>query len=39
VILDSKDTINAISTELRDRGYENDCGRITGDTPKDVEIH
>lgn len=34
VILDSKDTINAISTELRDRGYKHDCGRITGDTPK-----
>jgi len=34
VILDSKDTLNAISTELRDRGYEHYCGRITGDTPK-----
>ncbi|QIZ69926.1 type I-D CRISPR-associated helicase Cas3' [Oxynema aestuarii] len=35
VILDSKDTLNAISTELRDRGYEHYCGRITGDTPKE----
>jgi CRISPR-associated endonuclease/helicase Cas3 len=35
VILDSKDTLNRISDKLRDRGYENHCGRITGDTPKE----
>lgn len=35
VILDSKDTLNAISTELRDRGYQKYCGRITGDIPKE----
>ena len=33
VILDSKDTIHQVSTQLRDRGFENYCGRIVGDTP------
>lgn len=30
-ILDSKDTLNRISDLLRNRGFENYCGRITGD--------
>lgn len=34
VILDSKDTLNRIHTALKARGYEGDCGRITGDIPK-----
>ena len=34
VILDSKDTVNRTSERLRQRGYENYCGRITGDTPQ-----
>ncbi|MGB6167654.1 MAG: type I-D CRISPR-associated helicase Cas3' [Geitlerinemataceae cyanobacterium] len=35
VILDSKDTLNRISSQLRDRGFAEFCGRITGDTPKE----
>jgi len=35
VILDSKDTLNRISDQLRDRGYEQYVGRITGDTPQE----
>jgi CRISPR-associated endonuclease/helicase Cas3 len=35
VILDSKDTLNRVSSQLCDRGFSNYCGRITGDTPKD----
>ncbi|WP_017662204.1 type I-D CRISPR-associated helicase Cas3' [Baaleninema simplex] len=38
VILDSKDTLNAIAKELRDRGYKNYCGRITGDIPKEDRL-
>ncbi|NJN02601.1 MAG: type I-D CRISPR-associated helicase Cas3' [Leptolyngbyaceae cyanobacterium SL_1_1] len=34
VILDSKDTLNRVSDQLRHRGYEHYVGRITGDTPK-----
>ncbi|MFQ3628312.1 MAG: type I-D CRISPR-associated helicase Cas3' [Cyanobacteriota bacterium] len=34
VILDSKDTLNRISDQLREQGYEHYVGRITGDTPK-----
>ncbi len=34
VILDSKDTLNRIATMLRDRGFSECCGRITGDTPQ-----
>ncbi|MGB7439444.1 MAG: type I-D CRISPR-associated helicase Cas3' [Coleofasciculaceae cyanobacterium] len=33
VILDSKDILNRLSDELRARGLENICGRITGSTP------
>lgn len=33
VILDSKDILNRLSDELRARGFENICGRITGSTP------
>jgi CRISPR-associated endonuclease/helicase Cas3 len=33
VILDSKDILNRLSDELRARGLENICGRITGNTP------
>ncbi len=33
VILDSKDMLNRVSDNLRARGLENICGRITGDTP------
>ena len=35
VILDSKDTLNRINDGLKARGYQEDCGRITGDTPKE----
>ncbi|NMG60308.1 type I-D CRISPR-associated helicase Cas3' [Geitlerinema sp. P-1104] len=35
VILDSKDTLNRINDGLQARGYQDDCGRITGNTPKD----
>jgi len=35
VILDSKDILNRLSDELRARGLENICGRITGNTPID----
>jgi CRISPR-associated endonuclease/helicase Cas3 len=35
VILDSKDTLGRISDRLRDRGFGEFCGRITGDTPKE----
>lgn len=35
VILDSKDTINKISDQLRNRGFENYRGRITGDITKE----
>ncbi|MEO1299472.1 MAG: type I-D CRISPR-associated helicase Cas3' [Cyanobacteria bacterium J06636_16] len=34
VILDSKDTLNRIASELRKRGFDNHFGRITGDIPK-----
>ena len=34
VILDSKDTLNRIADQLRQKGYEQYFGRITGDTPK-----
>lgn len=34
VILDSKDTLNRVSDQLRSKGYESSIGRITGDTPK-----
>lgn len=33
VILDSKDTLNRLSDELRAKGFEKNCGRITGNTP------
>ncbi|MGQ4646187.1 type I-D CRISPR-associated helicase Cas3' [Lyngbya aestuarii] len=33
VILDSKDILNRLSDQLRARGLENICGRITGSTP------
>ena len=33
VILDSKDILNRLSDNLRARGLENICGRITGSTP------
>lgn len=33
VILDSKDTLNRLSDQLRAQGLENLCGRITGNTP------
>lgn len=33
VILDSKDILNRLSDDLRARGLENICGRITGSTP------
>jgi CRISPR-associated endonuclease/helicase Cas3 len=33
VILDSKDLLNCLSDNLRARGLENICGRITGSTP------
>ena len=33
VILDSKDILNRLSDNLRARGLENICGRITGNTP------
>lgn len=33
VILDSKDILNRLSDELKARGLENICGRITGNTP------
>lgn len=36
VILDSKDTLNRINDGLTARGYQEDCGRITGDTPKNM---
>lgn len=35
VILDAKDTLGRIATDLRERGYANFCGRITGDTKSD----
>lgn len=35
VILDSKDILNRVSDELRARGLEAFCGRITGSTPID----
>ncbi|WP_293133474.1 type I-D CRISPR-associated helicase Cas3' [Microcoleus sp. bin38.metabat.b11b12b14.051] len=35
VILDGKDTLGRISDRLRDRGFADFCGRITGDTPKE----
>ncbi|MEG4799835.1 type I-D CRISPR-associated helicase Cas3' [Microcoleus sp. ARI1-B5] len=35
VILDAKDTLGRISDRLRDRGFADFCGRITGDTPKE----
>ncbi|MGC1196547.1 MAG: type I-D CRISPR-associated helicase Cas3', partial [Geitlerinemataceae cyanobacterium] len=35
VILDSKDTLNRVSSQLRNLGFAEFCGRITGDTPKD----
>lgn len=35
VILDSKDTLNRIHDGLKARGYQEDCGKITGNTPKD----
>ncbi|MEG4495989.1 type I-D CRISPR-associated helicase Cas3' [Microcoleus sp. F10-C6] len=35
VILDAKDTLGRISDQLRDRGFADICGRITGDTPKE----
>jgi CRISPR-associated endonuclease/helicase Cas3 len=35
VILDAKDTLGRISDQLRDRGFADYCGRITGDTPKE----
>lgn len=35
VILDAKDTLGRISDQLRDRGFADFCGRITGDTPKE----
>ena len=35
VILDSKDTLNRVSDQLRHKGYEPYFGRITGDTPKE----
>lgn len=35
VILDSKDTLGQISDRLRSLGYEDNCGRITGDTPSE----
>nr|WP_242032805.1 type I-D CRISPR-associated helicase Cas3' [Oscillatoria sp. FACHB-1406] len=35
VILDSKDTLNRISSRLTEKGYKDLCGRITGDTPKE----
>ncbi|MBK4732183.1 type I-D CRISPR-associated helicase Cas3' [Oxynema sp. CENA135] len=36
VILDSKDTLNRIHDGLKARGYQEDCGKITGDTPKEM---
>ncbi|MBE9187802.1 type I-D CRISPR-associated helicase Cas3', partial [Microcoleus sp. LEGE 07076] len=38
VILDSKDTLGRISDRLRDRGFADCCGRITGDTPKEKRL-
>ena len=35
VILDAKDTLGRIATDLRERGYANFFGRITGDTKSD----
>jgi CRISPR-associated endonuclease/helicase Cas3 len=32
VILDAKDTLGRVATCLKERGYANFCGRITGDT-------
>ena len=38
VILDAKDTVNRISEKLCQRGFETFCGRITGDTTKELRI-
>ncbi|MEG4324799.1 type I-D CRISPR-associated helicase Cas3' [Microcoleus sp. herbarium5] len=35
VILDAKDTLGRIYNQLCDRGFEDNCGRITGDKPGD----
>ena len=35
VILDSKDTLNRITSQLHEMGYESACGRITGNTSKE----
>ncbi|MEG4091414.1 type I-D CRISPR-associated helicase Cas3' [Microcoleus sp. Pol12B4] len=35
VILDAKDILGRISDQLRERGFADFCGRITGDTPKE----